>query len=87
MGVRGQGPKTEILLFSTLNVFQNTEFRVTSLFDRRLGSVDAPKIWRYSEHRCVRKLGKTDFVDVALFRDPLLVAPPGEHLVPPIRDP
>ena len=35
----------------------------------------------------MRKLGKTDFVGVALFRDPLLVAPPGEHLVPPIRDP
>ena len=47
----------------------------------------SPKIWRYSEHRCVRKLGKTDFVGVALFRDPLLVAPPGEHLVPNIRDP
>ena len=70
--VRGQGPKNEILLFSILNFCHNTEFRVTSLIDRGLGSVGAPKIWENSEHQFLRKSGKTDFVGVAVFEIPYL---------------
>ena len=55
--LRPDCPKTHISLFSTLNFFQNTEFRLTSSIERGLGSVDARKIWGKSVSQNSRKLG------------------------------